>query len=99
MRDNKNEAENILSIEKKLDEIVSLLNNENISDYFDMMTNKKRRIFISFANGIARGFGMAIGFTILGALAIYLLRQIVMLNLPIIGDFIAELVKIVQDSL
>jgi hypothetical protein len=56
-------------------------------------------IFSNFIAGLARGFGMAIGFTLLGAMVLYLLRQAVFLNIPIIGNFIAEIVKIVQDNL
>lgn len=42
---------------------------------------------------------MAIGFTILGALAIYFLNKIISWNIPLIGDFIAEIVRIVQERL
>ncbi len=87
------------NIESRVSEIASLLEKARLEDYVDLMTNKKRRLYMSFIEGLARGFGMAIGFTILGALALFFMRKIVMLNLPIIGDFIAELVKIVQDSL
>jgi hypothetical protein len=64
-----------------------------------MMTKPKAMIFNNFIAGLARGFGMAIGFTILGALVLYMLRQAVLLNIPIIGTFIAEIVKIVQDNM
>ena len=94
-----NPIANTKNLENKVSEIASLLEKARLDDYVDLMTNKKRRLFISFIEGLARGFGMAIGFTILGALALFFMRKIVMLNLPIIGDFIAELVKIVQDSL
>jgi hypothetical protein len=42
---------------------------------------------------------MAIGFTILGAVVLYMLRQAVLLNIPIIGNFITEIVKIVQENM
>ena len=90
---------NIEKLENKVSEIANLLEKARLDDYVDLMTSKKRRLYIGFIEGLARGFGMAIGFTILGALALFFMRKIVMLNLPIIGDFIAELVKIVQDSL
>lgn len=90
---------NAENLENRVNEIASLLEKARLDDYVDLMTNKKRRLFIGFIEGLARGFGMAIGFTLLGALALFLMRKIVMLNLPVIGDFIAELVKIVQDSL
>jgi hypothetical protein len=42
---------------------------------------------------------MAIGFTVLGAIGLYFLQKLVVLNLPFFGNFIAEIVKIVQDRL
>lgn len=87
------------SIERHVSEIACLLEKARLDDYVDLMTSKKRRLYLGFIEGLARGFGMAIGFTLLGALALYILRHAVMLNLPIIGDFIAEIVKIVQDNL
>lgn len=87
------------SIQKKMDDLSDLLEKNKIAEYVELMENKKRLLFINFLIGIVRGFGMAIGFTILGALVIYLLRWIIDLNLPLIGDFIAEIVKIVQENL
>ena len=43
--------------------------------------------------------GMAVGFTILGAVLLALLKQIVLLNLPLISDFIADLIQLVNESL
>ena len=46
--------------------------------------------------GLMRGFGTAIGFTILGAAVIYFLQQLAYQNLPLIGGFIAEIMRIVD---
>jgi len=43
--------------------------------------------------------GIAIGVTLFTATIIYGLQKLGALNLPIIGDFIAEIVKIVQAQL
>ena len=42
---------------------------------------------------------MAIGFTILAALVLWLMQRLVVLNLPLIGNFIAEIVRLVQYEL
>lgn len=42
---------------------------------------------------------MAIGFTLLAALVIYLLQRLVVINMPLIGDFIAEIIEIVQNQI
>lgn len=84
---------------EKLDDIVLTLEKTKINEYVDYINNRKRLIYLNFIQGIARGFGMAIGFTILGALFLYFLQQLIKLNLPVIGNFISEIVKIVKDNL
>lgn len=42
---------------------------------------------------------MAIGFTILAALVLWFMQRLVVLNLPLIGDFIADIVRLVQHEL
>jgi len=59
----------------------------------------KRRLCREFINGIVRGLGFSIGFSILGALLLYVLRRVALSNLPVIGRFLADLVKIVENNL
>lgn len=93
-----NETE-VKDLESRVNKIALMLEKAKLGDYVVMMSRPKAMIFNNFIAGLARGFGMAIGFTLLGALVIYFLRQAVLLNIPIIGNFIAEIVKIVQDRL
>jgi hypothetical protein len=72
------------------------LERAKLGSYVDLMQNPGRMIFLNLIAGIARGFGLAIGFTILGAIVFYLLQRLVILNLPIIGGLISEVVKLVQ---
>ncbi len=83
-------------INKKLDEILKRIEANHISEYVELMNNTKKLIWKNFVVGISKGIGIAVGFTILGAIAIYLLRQIVMLNLPVIGAFIKDIMDIVE---
>ena len=50
-------------------------------------------------SGMARGIGIAIGFTFFAATILYVLQMLGKLNLPIIGDYIADIVRIVQRQL
>jgi len=86
-------------LEKKIEELAINLEKSKIHEYMNFIDNKKRLLYINFITGLARGFGMAIGFTILGALAIYFLQKLITWNIPLIGDFIADVVKIVQENL
>ncbi|WP_352419942.1 DUF5665 domain-containing protein [Proteiniborus sp.] len=86
-------------IEKRLEELANNLEKAKINEYVEFVNNKRRLLYINFLGGVARGFGMAVGFTILGALAIYILQKIISWNIPLIGDFIADIVRIVQERL
>ncbi len=68
-------------------------------DYVYYLEHPRKMLFANFIGGLARGFGVAIGFTMLTALTIYVLNLIVRWNLPVIGEFISELVDIVQKNL
>lgn len=70
-----------------------------LAEYVYLLQNPKRLLVINFLSGLARGLGMAVGFTLLGAFVIYILQRVVMLNLPLIGDFIADMIRIVQNQL
>jgi uncharacterized membrane protein len=71
----------------------------NIAEYVEFLRNPKRIIFVNFLGGLARGFGIGIGATILAALFVIILSRIVQLNIPIIGEFIAEIVKTVDSHM
>jgi len=89
----------VKELESRVEKIALLLEKAKIGDYVNIMTRPKALLLNNFVGGLARGFGTAIGFTVLGAVVLYLMRQAVLLNLPFIGGFIAEIVKIVQDHL
>ncbi|MDD4658437.1 MAG: DUF5665 domain-containing protein [Eubacteriales bacterium] len=71
----------------------------NLAEYMELLNNPRRYVMINFVGGLSRGLGIAIGFTILGAIVMMLLRRLMYLNLPLIGDFIADIVLIVQENL
>ncbi len=83
----------------KVEELSRNMERMSLAEYIEMLENPRRLLFTNFLLGIVRGFGAAIGFTILAALALYFLQKIIMLNIPIIGEFIADIVAIVQTQL
>jgi hypothetical protein len=64
-----------------------------IADYILLLQRPKRLIFFNLLSGISRGIGIAIGVTIFTSSAVYILQLIGALNIPIIGDYIADVVK------
>jgi hypothetical protein len=89
----------IQELTKKVGELSSNMERMRLAEYIQMLENPRRLLYVNFLQGVARGFGTAIGFTLLTALFLYILQKIVILKLPIIGTFIAQLVAIVQSEL
>ncbi|MCM8899680.1 MAG: hypothetical protein PWR01_1549 [Clostridiales bacterium] len=83
----------------KIEEIARTLEKMRFGEYIEYLNDTRRVIRTNFIAGLARGFGMAVGFTLLGAVALYFLTRLANENLPIIGGFIAEIVKIVKQHL
>lgn len=86
-------------LEQKVDEIALKLENLKINSYVELMADNKKLIKKNFIAGISKGIGMAIGFTILGAVALVLLRRVVALNIPVIGRFVSDIAQIVEINL
>jgi len=83
----------------KIEEIARTLEKMNFGEYVEYLNDTWRVIRTNFIAGLARGLGMAVGFTLLGAMVLYFLTRLANENLPIIGGFIAEIVKIVNEHL
>jgi len=86
----------LLALEDKVRELAVNMEKMKLAEYVDLLEKPYKLMYINFISGIARGLGMAIGFAILGAIIVLILQRLVSLNLPVIGDFIADLVRIVQ---
>ncbi|MGE5484987.1 MAG: DUF5665 domain-containing protein [Ignavibacteriales bacterium] len=74
-----------------------------LAEYVDLLHNPRRLLYVNFISGVARGLGMAVGFTFLGAVVIYVLTRLLtrtfVANLPVMGGIIAQIVRIVQVQL
>lgn len=83
---------------KKIDELIQMLKESNISEWSYIIGSKREIIKRNLIAGIFRGVGIGIGVTIITAIIIIVLQKIVKLNIPIIGEYIADIVEIVQKS-
>lgn len=81
-------------IKRYLEKLIIIIERSRIRDYMYLTDSKRRLFIINFIAGLGKGFGQAIGFTILAALVLGVLFSWV--NLPFIGRYIAKLLDIVQ---
>jgi len=87
------------AVEQRLIKVTNDLERTQIADYVNLMNRPFKLMWRNFMAGIARGVGSAVGWVFLATVILYLLQMLGALNLPIIGDYIADIVRIVQNQL
>jgi len=92
-------ADLINALKEKVEQLSLNIERMKLAEYVDLLNNPGRLLFVNFISGVARGVGIAVGFTLLGALVLFILQRLVVLNLPVVSDFIAEIVRLVQIQL
>lgn len=92
-------SELVKSLQEKIERLSLNMEKMKLAEYVDLMNNPTRLLFINFIAGVVRGLGVAVGFTLLGALVLVILQRLVVLNLPLVSDFIAAIVRLVQIQL
>ena len=93
------EKKNIIQeLNKKIDNINYVLSKNRVLDLVELLGNKKELFLRNIWSGIAKGIGIGIGVTLITAVLIAILQKIVTLNIPIIGEYIADVVDIVERS-
>ena len=92
----KKKKENLLL--QQLDNLNKNLLESNIIDIASLLGNRKKLLWTNLIAGISRGIGIGIGVTIITALLVMLLQKIVTLNIPVIGEYISDIVEIVENA-
>ena len=87
---------NILN--RSIEKLNRMLEEGNFVELTYLLGNKKELIIRNLMAGIFRGIGIGIGVTVITAILVMLLQKIVTLNIPVIGEYIADIVEIVERS-
>lgn len=94
MQDNKK----IDKLNKNLDKINYILSKNNIEELLEILGNNKKILLRNLMAGVSKGIGIGVGVSVISAIIIIILQRIVKLNIPIIGDYVADIIQIVQNS-
>ncbi|MFR8103973.1 MAG: DUF5665 domain-containing protein [Clostridia bacterium] len=86
-------------LKESIDKLNDTLTKMNIHELLYVLGNRKEIFIRNILAGIWRGIGIGIGVTIITAIIVILLQKIVKLNIPIIGEYISDIVEIVQKNL
>lgn len=87
------------ALDDRLEKIAIDMERSQMADYVLLLNRPLSLIWRNVLAGTSRGIGIAIGFSFFAATIVYLLQMLGALNLPIIGDYIADIVRIVQHQL
>lgn len=83
---------------KSIDDLNYVLIKNRFIDLSEILGNRKELIIRNLISGISKGIGIGIGFTLLTAILVIILQKIVTLNIPVIGDYISDIVDIVENN-
>ena len=84
--------------DKRLTQLVHHLEAMRVADYVELLQKPHRLITLNFLAGLSRGLGIALGATLLVALVLNFLHRLLILNIPGIGNFVAEIIRIVEQK-
>ena len=83
-------------LSKNVEKLNRMLQEQNMQELIYVLGSKKEIAKRNFWAGVSRGVGIGIGVTIITAILVIILQKIVTLNIPVIGEYIAEIVEIVE---
>jgi uncharacterized membrane protein YhiD involved in acid resistance len=69
-------------------ELVKSFEAGGVVDYLEYLQSGKRIMWVNFKAGVARGFGMTVGATLVLGVAIWVLTMLV--DLPVVGEYFSQ---------
>lgn len=85
-------------LDKKIDKLNENFAKSNLEEISYILGNKFEIAKRNLLAGILRGIGIGIGFTLITAIILIILQKIVLLNIPVIGEYIGDLVDIIEKT-
>ncbi|MTI79768.1 MAG: hypothetical protein FH758_02625 [Firmicutes bacterium] len=82
------------ALEDRINKLARNMEKMKLAEYVRLLDSPWRLLYVNFISGVARGIGIGVGFAVLGAFVVYVLKS--MVTIPVIGSVIADIVKIVQ---
>lgn len=84
--------------EMRLTRLVHHLEAMRVAEYVELLQKPHRLIALNLLAGLFRGLGIVLGATLLVAVMLNFLQQLLVLNIPGIGSFVAEIIRIVEQK-
>jgi len=79
--------------------LINTLERMDLGRYVEYVSNRRRMVWTNLFYGMLRGFGFSLGFTVLGAIAVAILRRLFTNHMNEISGFIAEVVNAIEERM
>lgn len=76
-------------------ELVKVFEAAGVVDFLDYLQSGKSIMWVNFRAGVARGFGITIGMTVVLGIVIWVMTMLV--DLPVIGEYFRDTVEYVNE--
>ncbi|MBP2655290.1 MAG: hypothetical protein H6Q73_2859 [Firmicutes bacterium] len=80
----------------QLEKLAYRLEAIRLADYVELLEKPRKLIFANFIAGISRGLGFAVGTTIVFAIVVELLRRIILINIPLINEYLIDIIQLID---
>jgi len=89
-------VQELTGLRHQVELLAETLEKMRLAEYIAYLNRPGRLIWFNFLIGLVRGLGTALGAGLLAGVAYLFLKRMVVLNLPVIGGFLAELNKYIN---
>lgn len=86
----------IEELNKKIDDLNYALSKNRVLDLVELLGDRKKLFVRNLWSGIVKGIGIGIGVTVITGILVVILQKIVTLNIPVIGEYISDIIDIVE---
>ena len=85
----------IEELNKKIDDLNYALSKNRVLDLVELLGDRKKLFVRNLWSGMVKGIGIGIGVTVITGILVVILQKIVTLNIPVIGEYISDIIDIV----
>lgn len=96
--ENRQRAKQIRQLQNSLERIATRLEAMRVAEYVETFEKPWKLIVNNLIAGAARGLGFAIGTTVILAILIAFIRQLIAANIPFLTDLLRQLISLVKSS-
>jgi hypothetical protein len=83
-------------VEKDLAEIAKVFQQIGFREFVNFLESPRKIMVRSFLSGIFKGFGVVVGMTVVVAIVVWFLTQLV--DFPLIGQYFEDLLNLIESS-